>query len=132
MDKPLPTASEIIRSVVPHPDLFMALVTEIHEGYCNIVLAPWNDDLDGMGTGAVGDGPFQRMTPYEDNQVIASVTRASGDWVWQVFHYTQPRGPFPDADAAMQECDRWLLDHGYYLVEPTCPIPDDCDIYRGG
>lgn len=133
---PTPTADEILSSLAANPRVFFDLLTLIQEGYSDIVVDAWTDYLDGMSdSGSLGDGPYCREIPGESNHVVAQVVRRGDSWSWWV-RDTHDEGVDGDTPTlgegqearrseALQACDRFLLEQGFYLVEPTCPVDEE-------
>jgi len=129
--------SEYINALLPHPERLFQLVEHILECYGHTVLNAWNDDLDQMHDGVVGHGFFQRETPGEENMVAARVFYVEDErqWRWIALSDNGKGGEgewtaSADGTAASkaeaeQACDLWLLENGYYLVKPTCVVPDN-------
>lgn len=138
-----PSAFEIMEALRAHPKKFVEMAAQTYK-LADLVLEPW-DDYAGEPDHAL----WERLTAGDDvdswtRTSVFRKTKQSATWDWYVFGSNEEGedGKWPvlesreglaTAEEAMRDCDRWLIDQGYYLLEPKCELtPEDIDETYGG
>lgn len=136
-----PSSFEILEALRAHPEKYADMAAQTYQ-MADLTLHPWDDYA-----GTPGHELWERLTAGEDTDswTRASVykeTPQSITWKWSVFESNPPDDDWPEIKKgsgcdspreAMAECDRWLLNEGYYLLEPKCDLtPEDIGSIYGG